>query len=232
MKAFLLAAGEGTRLRPLTSEIPKCLLPVGGMPLLGLWYRLLEKHGVTEALVNTHHLAGKVESFVRTFKTPIRTRLDHEPVLLGSAGTVRRNRSFVENEPAFWIVYADGLTDMDLGALLAFHRRKRSMLTLGLFHTPVPKESGIAALDPDGRIVDFVEKPSDPKGDLSNTGVMAASPELLDEIPDRVPCDLSHDVLPGLAGRMHGLVTDRFFIDIGTPESYRRAQEEWGKERL
>jgi NDP-sugar pyrophosphorylase family protein len=114
-----------------------------------------------------------------------------------------------------------------MGKLLYLHQEKQSVLTLGLYHTDVPKECGIATLDEGERIVNFIEKPSDPQGDLSNTGVMVASPDLLSEIPDNVPCDLSYHVLPRLLHRMYGLVTDSFFIDIGTLERYQTAQRNW-----
>ena len=214
-------------MRPLTYETPKCLLPIGGVPLLEIWYRLLERHGVGEILINTHQLSGKIEDFIRRLATPIKTRLTFEPELLGSAGTILRNRDFIQNESSFWIIYADSLTVMDLSALLRFHLEKKSILTLGLFHTDVPRESGIATLDSAGRIVDFIEKPSDPPGDLSNTGIMAASPELIDEIPGRYPCDLSYQVLTKLKGRMYGKVMPGFFIDIGTLANYKRAQKAW-----
>jgi mannose-1-phosphate guanylyltransferase len=227
MKAFLLAAGEGTRLRPLTLDMPKCLVPIGGVPLLEIWYRHLERHGVREVLINTHHRPEQVEAFVRRLETPVRTTLTYEESLLGSAGTVLKNRDFAAGEEAFWIVYADSLTTLDLGEIMRFHRQKESILTLGLFHTDIPKESGIVTLDSEGRVSAFVEKSPDPPGDLSNTGVMAASPALFDEIPERPVCDLSYHVLPRLVGRMHGLVRSEFFIDIGTMDNYRKAQEAW-----
>ncbi len=216
-------------MRPLTFHTPKCLIPIGGTPLLEIWYRLLERHGITEVLVNTHHLAERVQEFVFDLKTPIKTRLIHEPQLLGSAGTIRKNRDFVRGEKVFWIFYADGLTTMDLGELLRFHLEKKSILTMGLFHTDVPKESGIVTLDDDGRVIDFIEKPQDPRGDLSNTGIMTVSPQLLDEIPDQFPCDLSYHVLPKLINRMYGKVLNGFFIDTGTMNNYRIAEKEWEK---
>lgn len=231
MKAFLLAAGEGTRLRPLTFETPKCLIPIGGIPLLNIWYRYLEKNGITEVLINTHHLAHKVLEFVGHLETPIKTQITFEPELLGSAGTILKNSDFVRDENLFWIIYADSLTAMDMGKLLHLHQEKQSVLTLGLYHTDVPRECGIVILDKAGRIVSFIEKPSDPQGDLSNTGVMVASPDLLSEIPEKVPCDLSYQVLPRLLHRMYGLVTDSFFIDIGDPERYQTAQRNWNSMR-
>jgi len=216
-------------LRPLTFHTPKCLIPIGGMPLLGIWYRLLERHGITDVLVNTHHLAERVQEFIFDLKTPIKTRLAHEPQLLGSAGTIRKNRDFVLGEKEFWIFYADGLTTMDLGELLRFHREKNPILSMGLFHTDVPKESGIVTLDDDGRIIDFIEKPQNPPGDLSNTGILLASPQFLDEIPDQFPCDLSYHVLPKLIKRMYGKVLNGFFVDTGTTANYQIAQKEWEK---
>lgn len=227
MKAFLLAAGEGTRLRPFTFYTPKCLIPIGGIPLLEIWYRQLERIGVREVLINTHHLPEKVTEFIESLKTPIQTHITFEPELLGSAGTIAQNRTFVEKEPYFWIIYVDSLTTMDLMDLLQFHQKKNSILTLGLFHTDVPHDSGIVTLAGDGRIIDFIEKPKNPPTDLSNTGIMIASPSLLDEIPRKIPCDLSYDVLPKLVGRIYGKVTEAFFIDIGTIERYQEALKKW-----
>jgi len=227
MKAFLLAAGEGTRLRPLTNHKPKCLIPICGKPLLGIWLNKLENIGVSDVLINTHHLHEKVNEFVKNFNTSLRIHLTFEEELLGSAGTIRYNQDFIKNESCFWIIYADSLTSIDMSSILQFHEDNDSILTLGLFHTDESERSGIVALDPNGLIVDFVEKPKHPKGDLSNTGIMIASPELINIIPDSYPCDLSIDVIPQLVGRMHGMVTDEFFIDIGTHESYRIAQEKW-----
>ena len=203
---------------------PKCLIPIAGKPLLQIWFEHLRQHGVDEVLINTHHLAGRVWEFVQSLHSPIRTNFTYEPKLLGSAGTLRHNRKFVQNESFFWIIYADGFTTADLTGLLHFHRQTGSFLTLGLFHTKSPRESGIVTLNRTGRIVDFVEKPTTPSGDLANAGIMVASPPLLDRIPRRYPCDLSFDVLPSLVGRMYGKVIDQSFIDIGTPENYRLAQ--------
>jgi mannose-1-phosphate guanylyltransferase len=227
MKAFLLAAGCGTRLRPLTFHTPKCLIPIAGKPLLQIWFELLEQHGIDEVLINTHHLADRVLEFVQSLDTPIQTHLTYEPKLLGSAGTLRHNRDFVQSEPFFWVIYADGFTTANLTNLLRFHQQTDSFLTLGLFHTKVPRESGIVTLDPRGRIVDFVEKPTNPPGDLANAGIMVGTPSFLDQIPDRYPCDLSFDVLPYLVGRMYGRVIDDIYIDIGTPENHRLAQTKY-----
>lgn len=123
MKAFMLSAGVGSRLRPLTERVPKCLVPIGGRPLLAHWLDLLWAHGVDEILVNTHHLQEQVVDFFARASTPIRATLSYEPALLGSAGTLLANRSFFEHEDDFFVIYSDNLTDADLTALRAVHQR-------------------------------------------------------------------------------------------------------------
>ena len=230
MKAFLLSAGEGSRLRPITNRIPKCLVPIDGKPLLEIWYKILKRFEIKEVLINTHYLSEQVNQFLNTFKTPIQSMITYESKLLGSAGTLLTNRWFVENEPFFWIVLADSFTTINLQNLLSYHlKKKNSLLTIALYHTTVPKESGIVNIDDEGCIIDFEEKPQNPSGDLANAGIMVATPDFIDEIPEKVPCDLSKDVLPKLVGRMYGKVIDEYFIDIGTPENYQTAQFQYQK---
>lgn len=231
MKAFLLGAGVGSRLRPLTDHVPKCLVPVNGEPLLDIWLRLLRQCGVTEVLLNTHHLAPVVRDFVRARAgaTPVVT-LFHEPVLLGSAGTVAANRAFVAGESSFFVIYADNLTDMDLGAMLEFHTNRRSPFTMGLFEAAEPSQCGIAELDQAGRVVEFVEKPAQPKGNLANAGLYLAGPSLFDHIPSKPYTDFGFDVLPGLVGTMYGYRIPGYYSDLGTPERLQRAQAEWNRQ--
>ena len=127
MKAFLMAAGLGTRLRPITNTIPKCMVPIQGKPLLAWWMDLFEKHGVSDVLINTHYLPESVRKFIDLYnKNPEHhTKMieSYEPILLGSAGTLRKNRDFVVGENSFLICYADNLTNADLTALAAFHKK-------------------------------------------------------------------------------------------------------------
>lgn len=228
MKAILLAAGRGTRLRPLTDRLPKCLVPVGGVPLLGIWFRLLARHGVDEVVVNTHHLAGQVEDYVARNPVPgLRVRLFHEPELLGSAGTVAANRAFFEGGREFLVLYADNLTDVDLSAMLRFHRARGAEFTMGLFETAEPEQCGIASLDEEDRIVEFVEKPKAPKGRLANSGLYVATPSLFELLPAGRFLDFGFDVIPKLAGRMYGFRIAGFFCDLGTPERLEFARREW-----
>ena len=228
VKAFLLAAGIGSRLRPLTDRVPKCLVPVAGEPLLERWFRELLRVGVKDVLVNTHHLAEAVQRYVQTRPDDgLVVHLAHEPRLLGSAGTVREHRGFVQGEKAFFIVYADNLTDVRLDHMLAFHRDRGSRFTMGVFDTSEPGECGIATLDRDGRVISFVEKPRQPQGSLANAGLYISDPTIVDAIPDRTPTDFGHDVLPGLVGHMYGYPIRGFFRDLGTPERLESARAHW-----
>lgn len=225
MKAFLLAAGLGTRLRPLTDTVPKCLVPVNGRPLLSYWMTLLDRHGFDQVLINVHHLPEAVTAFAATVSRP-RLTLFHEPVLLGSAGTVRENRAWIADGEPFLVAYADDLTNADLTALMRVHARRRPLLTMGVFRTSEPTRCGIAELDgpdEDAAIVSFEEKPARPKSNLANAGLYVSDVRLLDRIPAGT-ADFGHDVLPGLVGEMRAHLLHGELIDVGTWPSYERAQ--------
>jgi mannose-1-phosphate guanylyltransferase len=227
VKAFLLAAGLGTRLRPITDTTPKCLVDVGGRPMLDIWLDALAKAGIEEVLVNTHHLPALVAAHVAERMTPPVVRLSHEPVLLGSAGTLRANRDFVANDDMFLAVNADNLTDFDLGMLIDAHRTDTTIATLSVFQAPRPSECGIVEVA-DRRVVGFVEKPAEPPSDLANAGMYAFHPTVLDEIPEPLPRDIGFDLLPRLVGRA-GVVGlgNCYFRDIGTVAALEHARDDW-----
>jgi len=231
VKAFLLAAGLGHRLRPLTEDIPKCLLPIRGVPLLAIWLDLCARHGIGEVLINLHHRGERVQAFLAGYTGPVAVRTTHEPELLGTAGTVRENWDFARGERDFLILYADNLTDADLGALVRGHRASGAPLTIGLFRPPNPEACGVVALDPSGLVQGFVEKPSRPISDLASAGIFVASPALREALPTAGFADFGLHVLPGLVGRAHGQLIDGFLCDIGTPDGYRRAQDAQGRLR-
>lgn len=226
MKAFLLAAGYGTRLRPYTSAVPKCLLPVRGVPILQIWLELCARFRISEVLVNTHAHAAAVADFVRNWRDGVRVRVVEERQLFGSAGTLRANRQWVESESSFWVFYADVLTSLDLDRMLRFHL-PTSAATLGVCSVPDPERCGIVALDGNGTVVSFVEKPAQPKTNLAFAGIMIGTPQLLDAIPDKPGADIAFDVLPRLVGRMRGYRVFDYLLDIGTRENYEQAQQTW-----
>jgi mannose-1-phosphate guanylyltransferase len=227
MRAFLLAAGQGTRLRPITDTTPKCLVEVDGRPLLDIWLDAFAKAGIQEVLVNTHHLAGRVAAHVAERTSPPVVRLSHEPVLLGSAGTLLANRDFVADDDMFLVVNADNLTDFDLGVLIDAHRADTTIATLTVFRAPRPSECGIVDVV-DDRVVGFAEKPAEPRSDLANAGIYAFHSKVLDEIPEPLPRDIGFDLLPRLVGLARALtLDDAYFLDIGTPAALERARSEW-----
>jgi mannose-1-phosphate guanylyltransferase len=227
MKVFLLAAGLGTRLGSITDTTPKCLVDVGGQPMLDIWLDALAKAGIQEVLVNTHHHAGMVAAHVADRMSPPAVRLSHEQVLLGSAGTLLANRDFVADEDMFLVVNVDNLTDFDLGVLIDAHRASATIATLTVFRAPRPSECGIVEVA-DGRVIGFVEKPANPTSDLANAGMYAFHPRVLDEIPEPLPRDIGFDLLPRLVGRAGAVaLEDCYFLDIGTTAALARARDEW-----
>ena len=228
MKAVLLAAGAGVRLRPLTDGTPKCLLQFGGRSLLDRWLDACAGAGVDEVLINLHHLADVVRSALdsRSGAPTVRTVL--EPELLGSAGTLRANRRWLEHDDVFLVCNADNLTDFDLRDLLAFHRRGGTRASLVAFRAAEPSACGILDVDPAGRMVGFAEKPRQPRSNLANAGIYAFHPAVLDELRGRPPLDIAYDLLPTLVGEARVMEFGGYLLDVGTPSAYRRARREWG----
>ena len=227
MKAFLLAAGIGSRLRPVTDSVPKCMVVIDDRPLLDIWLDVLDRAGVDEVLVNLHHLPDVVRRHLAERTGPPVVRTFFEPELLGSAGTLAANRQWVDGEEFFLVCYADNLTDFDLRSLIDIHRTSGETATLAVFHSERPSAGGVVEVDDAGRVVGFAEKPSQPVSDLTNAGMYAFDPGVLEEIGGTPPLDIGYHLLPRLVGRSHAVLVEGYFRDIGTIESYRRAREEW-----
>jgi mannose-1-phosphate guanylyltransferase len=228
MKAFLLAGGRGERLQPLTLSTPKCLAPINGHPLLGIWLDLLGGAGVDEVLLNVSHHEDQVRAFIRSRSEGPSVHLVVEPEPRGNAGTVAAERWFVEGEDSFWVFYADNLTNMALEPLLRRHRAHDGVLTMGLFRAPDPRAAGIVVTGDDGRVVAFEEKPAEPGSDLANAGVYIARRGLLDVLP--APggiLDFGLHVFPRLVGQIYAFPVEGFLMDIGTPQALARASDAW-----
>jgi mannose-1-phosphate guanylyltransferase len=227
VKAFLLAAGIGSRLRPITDVTPKCMLPVGGRPLLDIWLDAFAQAGVDEVLVNLHYLAEVVQKHLAERTGVPVVRMSFEPQLLGSAGTLLANRQWVSGDDFFLACNADNLTDFDLRSLIESHLQVGAIATLTTLHSPNPSSGGVMEVDADGTVVGFAEKPEHPVSDLVNAGIYAFRPSVLDEIKGEPPIDIGYDLLPQLVGRAHAVPIKGYFRDIGTPEAYLQAQEDW-----
>ncbi len=227
MKAFILAAGNGTRLRPLTENLPKCLLPIRGTPLLEIWLKNCAAAGISEVLINVHAHAAKVKGFVSQQTTGVKVRISEEAELLGSAGTLAENQGFVEGEKAFFVLYGDVLTAVDLSALLRFHRDKHAMATLGIHQVADPSQCGVVVMDDNSMVQRFVEKPAQAESNWAFSGVMVATWQIFELIPAHRPADIGFHLLPKLAGRMAACAMTGFVLDIGTVSSYTAAQSSW-----
>lgn len=227
MKAFLMAAGYGTRLRPLTDSVPKCLLPIRGVPMLEIWLDVCRNYGIDDVLINTHSYPGIVKKYLEKNGAGLRIRVSEEGVLLGSAGTILENRDWVASDSAFWVLYADVLTNANLAHMLDFHNQRRQAATMGVYEVANPNQCGIVTTDREGIVREFVEKPANPPSNLAFAGLLIATPELFDVIPREIPADIGFHVLPKLAGRMAAHPISDYILDIGTPESYKQAQETW-----
>jgi mannose-1-phosphate guanylyltransferase len=200
VRALLLAAGLGTRLGPRTDSVPKCMLPIGGRPLLERTVEWLARNGVRDLAVNLHRrpeaIAGRLGD---GSGLGVRIRYSHEPELLGTAGALRPLAGWLGGSP-FLVVYGDNLIDCDLERLLVLHRSAHAVLTMALFHRDDVSASGAAALDDDGRIRRFVEKPrhGEEPGNWVNAGLLLCEPRVLDFVPSARPADFGADVLPSL----------------------------------
>jgi len=227
MKAFLLAAGVGSRLRPITNTTPKCMLAIDGRPLLDIWLDALDRAGAGEVLVNLHHLPDVVRRHLAARTAPPAVSTFYEPELLGSAGTLLANRGWVDGEEFFLACYADNLTDFDLRSLVGAHREHGAIATLAVFHSENPSAGGVVELDDVGTVTGFTEKPGEPVSDLTNAGMYAFHPSVLDEVSGAPPKDIGYDLLPRLVGRARAVLVEGYFRDVGTADAYRRAREEW-----
>lgn len=230
MRALLLAAGVGQRLRPLTETLPKCLVEVHGRPLLDYWLDLVFDGGIERVLINTHWLAPQVNAFVATSRWAARIDLVHEASLLGTGGTVLANRDWFQNQP-FLLAHADNLTDFDVPGLIRAHERRPvgHALTMLAFRTDDPASCGILELDEGQTVWAFHEKVPNPPGNLANGAVYIFEPEVVEAIArlGKPVADLSTEVIPGFLGRILSVETDGYHRDIGNLESLRRANSEF-----
>jgi len=230
MRALLLAAGIGSRLRPLTDTTPKCLVPIHGRPLLDYWLDLVFEGGIERALVNTHWLSEHVEAHVAA--SPWRSRIDlvHEDELRGTGGTVLANRAWFDDR-AFVVAHADNLTDFDVPGLLKAHSKRPAghVMTMLGFRTDDPSSCGILELSRRGTVMAFHEKVENPPGNLANGAVYVFEPEVIADIAKlgKEVVDLSTEVIPNYLGRILCVETHGYHRDIGSPASLLRAHIEF-----
>jgi len=230
MKAVVMAGGEGTRLRPLTSSRPKPMVPVVGRPVMEHILALLRRHGITQVIITVQYLSAQIEDYFgdgSDFGMDVSYSVEPEP--LGTAGSVRRCADDLQS--TFLVISGDALTDIDLGRVLDLHRSRGSWVTLALARVPNPLEFGVVITDGEMRIQRFLEKPGwgEVFSDTINTGIYVIEPQALAEVPPGQPYDFSKELFPKLmdAGApLYGCAVDGYWCDIGNLTQFLQANED------
>jgi mannose-1-phosphate guanylyltransferase len=228
MNAMILAAGLGTRLGDLGRKLPKVLIDVGGATLLERHLQYLERHGARRVVINAHHRAELLQSFVDDYAGPLELVVLVEPHLLGTAGAVRNALPLLEPGP-FVVVYGDVWIEAPLEPMFALHRREGAVATVAVHEAESAEGKGVVEVDRDGRVRKFAEKQSRAVGPvLINSGLYVLESALLAPLEQGVASDFGHDVLPRaleLGQRVFGWRLSSPVIDIGTPEGLALAQQ-------
>jgi mannose-1-phosphate guanylyltransferase len=237
MRAMLLAAGFGTRLKPMTDTVPKCLVPIHGRPLLEYWLQMLRNAGVQPILINTHYFADAVLRFLDSLENSSNIYTVYEDNLLGTAGTLLKNREFFGNSQIM-LIHADNLSRFNVSAFIQAHQQRPASceITMMTFVSQTPQSCGIVELDDFGVVKAFHEKATNPPGNLANGAVYIIEPSILTFLDNlgKVQIDFSTEVLPRYLGKINTFHNDVYHRDIGTMESYKAALVEfpaaWFKE--
>ena len=229
MKAVVMAGGEGTRLRPMTASMPKPLLPIVNKPIMEHVLRLLKRHGITETVVTVQFLASLVRNYFGDGEDlGMVLHYATEDTPLGTAGSVK-NAEGLLNDGTFLVISGDALTDFDLTDLVKFHHDKGALVTVCLTRVPDPLDFGITIVDDDGKVQRFLEKPTWGQvfSDTVNTGIYVMEPEVFEHVAAGESVDWSGDVFPRLLELglpIYGYIAEGYWEDVGTHESYFRAQ--------
>jgi len=238
MKAMVLAAGLGTRLRPLTETLPKPLLPVAGRPILEWNLLLLKRHGITEVIINLHHLGDQiVRALGDGARFGLRLAYSHEPTLQGTSGGIKQAAPFLKDGP-FLVINGDTLSECDLTALIAAHRASAALATLAVRDDLEASTWGPVTLDAHGRILQINGNPplAEPRAALPAcmfAGIHVMEQAVLNAIPSGPGSII--DVYGSLLrqGRpLHGYRMSGYWSDIGSPERYAQAQRDVAEGRL
>src|SRR5437868_2404285 len=227
MQAVVMAGGEGSRLRPLTINRPKPMVSIVNKPCLGHIFDLLKRHGITDAFVTLQYLASQIQdSFGDGGAVGMRLHYSVEETPLGTGGSVRQIGDALDD--TFMVISGDALTDIDLSAVVAFHKQRKAAVTLTLYHVPNPLEYGVVITDDDGRITKFLEKPSwgEVFSDTINTGIYVIEPRVMERFKVGEAFDFSKDLFPQLLADgepLYGYVASGYWTDVGSISEYARA---------
>jgi mannose-1-phosphate guanylyltransferase len=232
MRAILLSAGMGTRLKPITNKIPKCLVQINDRPLLDIWISNLIDAGINEILINTHYMSDKVENFLKSKNYNAQISLTYESKLLGTAGTLLHNYEFAKGEPLM-LIHADNLSKFNMQEFQNAHtvRPINCDITMMVFEADDPSSCGIVKINEKNVVVDFKEKPAYSDSTLANAAIYIIEPRLIRKymhiIP--MPTDFSTEIIPKELGKIFVYKNNQYHRDIGTLKSFQRANSEYKK---
>ena len=230
MKAVLLAAGEGTRLRPLTLTTPKCLVPINEKPLIDFWLDMLVPNNqIEEIYINVCYLKELIISHIeKNWTNTNKIKIWHEESLMGTAGTLKYHYDDLENHDVL-VVHADNLSvfSFESFAQSYYDRQSRQLMSMMLFEADNPSQCGIVELDSDSNVIAMHEKVSNPPGNLANGAVYIFSTQIIDWISQNNVSDISTEVIPEFLGKILAWKNSEYHRDIGTPESYGTAQKDF-----
>jgi mannose-1-phosphate guanylyltransferase/phosphomannomutase len=227
MKAVVMAGGQGSRLRPLTINRPKPMVPLVNKPVMVHMLDLLKRHGINEVVVTLQYMADHVQDYFGDGSAmDLDIQYSIEEVPLGTAGSVKNAQVYLDD--TFLVVSGDALTDLDLDAIVAYHKAKGARATLTLYRVPNPLEYGVVITDDEGRILEFQEKPSwgEVISDTVNTGIYVLEPDVLDYFEDGQAFDFSKDLFPILLRKgdpLYGHISEGYWCDVGNIQEYMRA---------
>lgn len=228
MKAMILAAGEGTRLRPLTYHLPKPLVPILNRPVIDYVLEFLSKNGIDEVMINLHYKADMIKNHLCfTFLPGIKVSYSIESSPLGTAGGVKAVEDFFDD--TFVVIGGDDLCDVDLEEVVEFHHRRKALATIGLYRVDEVEQYGVVVTDDTGKITQFQEKPrkSEAKSNWANTGIYVFEPEIFKFIPKNSFFDFGKNLFPTLKEKnlaFYGYKSEGYWKDVGNLVEYRAAQ--------
>jgi len=241
MKAIILSAGKGERLRPLTNAIPKPMLPIAGKPILEYLILLCKKHGITEIVINTSFLPEQIKKYFGDgSKFGVKINYSFESELLGTSGALNNFRDFFQGDEPFFVLYGDNITDVDLTAMLKYHKEKQAFGTMFLYHETMildPKATpGKTIINDNNQVIEIIEKPNEQEKQklstipenkqFTNSGIYILEPEVLDLIPQGYS-DFAKDILPQILekGKLYGFLGDYYIRELGLIPRYEKGKQ-------
>ena len=239
MQAVILVGGKGTRLRPLTYETPKQMLPLVGVAMIECVFEALGRHGVTDAVLSLGYLPDRfIEAYPSNVIAGVRVSYAVEPEPLDTAGAIRFAATYAKVDDTFLVVNGDVLTDLDVTKLLAFHRSHHGQATIALHPVEDPSRFGVVPTREDGSVIAFVEKPPREEAPTNqiNAGTYVLEPSVLDYIAPEGRVSVERATFPALAeaGTLYAMSDDAYWLDTGTPQAYLQANVDvlHGRQRL